>query len=55
MKGRVLKKIKVIHKTLKSVTHDLDNFKFNTAISKMMEMSNSIMSSKLYLKLISPL
>ena len=37
---------KVIHKTLKSVTHDLDNFKFNTAISKMMEMSNSIMSSK---------
>ena len=37
---------KVIHKTLKSVTQDLDNFKFNTAISKMMEMANSLVSSK---------
>ena len=36
---------KVIHKTLKSVTQDLDNFKFNTAISKMMEMANSLVSS----------
>ncbi len=36
---------KAIHKTLKSVSEDLDNFKFNTAISKMMEMSNSLMSS----------
>ena len=36
---------KVVHKTLKSVTEDLDNFKFNTAISRMMEMSNSLMSS----------
>ena len=37
---------KIIHKTLKSVTEDLNNFKFNTAISRMMEMSNAVVSSK---------
>ena len=37
---------KIVHKTLKSVTEDLNSFKFNTAISRMMEMSSSIISSK---------
>ena len=54
--------IKSVHKTLKSVTEDLDNFKFNTAISRMMEMSNTISSSNtlnkdcrnIILKMISP-
>ena len=53
---------KSIHKALKSVTQDLDNFKFNTAISRMMEMSNSLISSKtlsksdknIIIKMISP-
>ena len=36
---------KSIHKALKAVTEDLDLFKFNTAISRMMEMSNNIISS----------
>ena len=35
----------IVHKTLKSVTYDLDNFKFNTAISRMMEMANELNSS----------
>ncbi len=39
------KDTRTIHKTLKSVTKDLDSFKFNTAISRMMEMSNSLISS----------
>ena len=33
-----------IHKALKSVTNDLNNFKFNTALSRMMEMSNVLVS-----------
>ena len=53
---------KIIHKTLKSVTEDLDSFKFNTAISRMMEMSNSLISSNtlskdskdIIIKMISP-
>ena len=56
------KDTRIIHKTLKSVTKDLDSFKFNTAISRMMEMSNSLISSntlsdkdkRLIIKMISP-
>ena len=40
-----LAETKSVHKALKSVTQDLDNFKFNTAISRMMEMSNFLISS----------
>tara|TARA_Y100000590_G_C15173061_1_gene808155 strand:+ start:20 stop:604 length:585 start_codon:yes stop_codon:yes gene_type:complete len=36
---------RVVQKTLKAVTKDLDSFKFNTAISRMMEMANSAISS----------
>jgi leucyl-tRNA synthetase len=33
---------KLLHKTIKGVTEDIDNFKFNTAISKMMILINEI-------------
>ena len=36
---------KIIHKTIKSVTEDLEKIKFNTSISKMMECVNEITSS----------
>ncbi len=36
---------KIIHKTIKSVTEDLEKIKFNTSISKMMECINEIISS----------
>ena len=36
---------KIIHKTIKSVTQDLEKIKFNTSISKMMECVNEIASS----------
>ena len=36
---------KIIHKTIKSVTEDLEKIKFNTSISKMMECINEITSS----------
>jgi len=36
---------KIIHKTIKSVTEDLDKIKFNTALSKMMECMNELTSS----------
>jgi len=36
---------KVIHKTIKGVTEDLDKIKFNTALSKMMECMNELTSS----------
>ncbi|MGE5308740.1 MAG: leucine--tRNA ligase [Deltaproteobacteria bacterium] len=34
--------LKVMHKTVKKVTDDLENFKFNTAIASMMEFVNAI-------------
>jgi len=37
---------KIIHKTIKSVTEDLEKIKFNTSLSKMMECMNEISSSK---------
>ena len=36
---------KIIHKTIKSVTEDLEKIKFNTSLSKMMECMNEISSS----------
>ena len=33
--------VKALHRTLKSVTHDIDNMLFNTAISRMMEFVNA--------------
>ena len=36
---------KIIHKTIKGVTEDLDKIKFNTALSKMMECMNELTSS----------
>jgi leucyl-tRNA synthetase len=36
---------KIIHKTIKSVTEDLEKIKFNTALSKMMECMNELTSS----------
>lgn len=37
--------IKFMHKTIKRVTQDLENFKFNTAIAAMMELVNAIYQS----------
>jgi leucyl-tRNA synthetase len=34
--------VKTLHKTIKKVTDDLENFKFNTAIASMMELVNAI-------------
>ncbi len=34
--------IKIMHATIKHVTRDLDNFEFNTAISRMMELVNAV-------------
>jgi leucyl-tRNA synthetase len=37
------KKLRILaHKTLKKVTHDLDNFGFNTAVASMMELTNEL-------------
>ena len=36
---------KIVHKTIKGVTEDLDKIKFNTALSKMMECMNELTSS----------
>ncbi|MFC1612411.1 leucine--tRNA ligase [Patescibacteria group bacterium] len=36
---------KLLHKTIKGVTEDIDNFKFNTAISKLMILTNEFSSS----------
>jgi leucyl-tRNA synthetase len=33
---------KKMHRTIKTVTEDMENFKFNTAISKIMELVNAI-------------
>ena len=33
---------KLAHKTIKSVTQDMENLSFNTAIAKMMELTNAI-------------
>ena len=53
---------KIVHKTIKAVTEDLDKIKFNTALSKMMECMNELTSSstlskkdkELIIKLIAP-
>ncbi|MBU4421932.1 leucine--tRNA ligase [Patescibacteria group bacterium] len=37
---------RLLHKTIKGVTEDIDNFKFNTAISKMMILVNEISKEK---------
>ncbi len=37
--------IKELHKTIKAVTHDIDNLLFNTAISRMMEFVNAGMKA----------
>ncbi|MBU1180468.1 leucine--tRNA ligase [Patescibacteria group bacterium] len=37
---------KLLHKTIKGVTEDIDNFKFNTAISKMMILVNEMTKQK---------
>ncbi|MCK4918907.1 MAG: class I tRNA ligase family protein [Candidatus Pacebacteria bacterium] len=52
----------LIHKTIKKVTEDIDNLKFNTAISQLMILANemeketeiSITNFKLFLNLLSP-
>ena len=37
---------KLLHKTIKGVTEDIDNFKFNTAISKLMILVNAMSQEK---------
>ncbi|MBU0709660.1 MAG: leucine--tRNA ligase [Candidatus Omnitrophica bacterium] len=37
-----LELIKIMHKTIKKVSEDIENFKFNTAIASLMELTNSI-------------
>jgi leucyl-tRNA synthetase len=38
--------IRKVHQTVKSVTHDLENFEFNTVISALMELSNAIAAAR---------
>ncbi|OUW63414.1 MAG: leucine--tRNA ligase [bacterium TMED198] len=56
------KDIKVLHKTVKAVTSDFESMKFNTAISKLMELMNHFASIKIssdfrviFLKLLAPI
>ena len=42
--------IKLYHKTVKKVTHDTENFAFNTAISQMMILANEIQKHKTFSK-----
>jgi len=37
--------VKIMHKTVKKVTEDLGNFKFNTALASLMELTNAIYQS----------
>ena len=37
---------KLLHKTIKKVTEDIENFRFNTAISQMMILANEVMKGK---------
>jgi len=37
--------VKVLHKTIKKVTQDLEEFKFNTAIASLMELTNAVYQS----------
>ena len=54
---------KLIHKTIKKVTEDIENFRFNTAISALMILTNelekenqlSVISYQLLLKLLAPM
>jgi len=39
--------LKIMHQTLKKVTHDIETFRFNTAISQMMIMINHVQKLKL--------
>lgn len=38
--------VKLLHKTIKAVTHDIENLLFNTAISRMMEFVNAAYKAK---------
>ena len=35
-----------VHQTIRAVSHDLDNFDFNTVVSELMELSNAIGSAQ---------
>ena len=37
---------RLLHKTIKKVTEDIENFRFNTAISQMMILANEVMKAK---------
>jgi len=37
-----IKLIKIMHKTIKTVTEDIESFKFNTALARIMEFTNAI-------------
>ena len=43
---------RVLHRTIKGVTHDLDNMAFNTAIAKMMEFTNYFTKAEVRPKLV---
>lgn len=61
-KEKEMKLEKLLHKTIKKVTEDIENFKFNTAISQLMILVNgmektprvSVTSYQLLLKLLAP-
>ncbi|OIP26147.1 leucine--tRNA ligase [bacterium CG2_30_54_10] len=42
MGGEAVNLNRLIHKTVKSVTQDIENFSFNTAIARLMEFSNAL-------------
>jgi leucyl-tRNA synthetase len=44
MRSRALQR--KVHQTIRQVSHDLDNFEFNTVISSLMELSNEIMAAR---------
>jgi leucyl-tRNA synthetase len=54
--------LKILHKTIKGITEDIEEFKFNTAISKMMILMNeweksenvSVADFKIFLQLLAP-
>jgi leucyl-tRNA synthetase len=37
---------RILHKTIKAVSHDLENFSFNTAIARLMELTNALIDAK---------
>ncbi len=45
--GNVLRELRrKVHQTLRSVTHDYENFEFNTVISSLMELLNNMVNAK---------